>query len=411
MKNKCLLLSISGPSNSFLEIFEELEQLCKTLNFEVVDKIFQKRLKPDPKYYIGIGKLEKINSLIENSQINCLVINDDLSPLQRKNIEKFLNIKVYDRTEIILEIFSKHAHTKEGKLQVEIARLNYLLPYLLGKGKELSRLGGGVGTRGPGEKELEYSKRYIKNRIKILKNNLKKLENNREIIRKKRFKSDTIKISIVGYTNAGKSTLLSKLTGEKIKSKNEMFTTLSTLSRKVKLPSGRIAIFTDTVGFIRNLHPKIIEAFHSTLEEIKYSDIILILLDSSDIEFEKKLETVLNTLESIVPYEKPYFMVFNKIDLIPNEHLNFLKTRFSEAVFISAYKNLNIDKLLLQVDKLIDKITKQVTIEIKNKYLHILYKYKHFINFKILDIQNENVLVKLSGPENLITKITKEANR
>jgi len=410
MKLRCLLLSISGPSNKFLETFDELEQLCKTLNFEIVDRIFQKKLKPDPKFYLGKGKLEKIKTLIKNVSIDCVVFNDNLNPIQRKNIENFLDIKVFDRTEIILEIFSKHAHTNEGKLQVEIAKLNYMLPNIQGKGKELSRLGGGTGTRGPGEKELEYSKRYIKNRIKILKNNLKKLENERQINRKKRIKSKITKISIVGYTNAGKTTLLSILTKEKLKSKNEMFTTLTTLSRKIKLPSGRSVIFSDTVGFIRNLHPMIIEAFHSTLEEIKFSDIILILNDASDFEFEKKLNTVFKTLESLKVYDKPYLLVFNKIDLIPFEHLDYLKKRFSNSAFISSTKNINIDKLLLKIDKLIDKISKQKIIRLKNVDFYILYKYRDLINFNILDVQGDNFIVKLNGPEDLISKITKEAN-
>lgn len=410
MKLKCLILSISGYSNKFLETFDELEQLCKTLNFDIIDKIFQKRLKPDPKFYLGKGKMEKIKNLIESVSIDCVVFNDDLNSIQRKIIENFLGIKVFDRTEIILEIFSKHANTKEGKLQVEIAKLNYRLTKIQGKGKELSRLGGGTGTRGPGEKVLEYSKRYIKNRIKILKINLKKLEKERQINRKKRIESKITKITIIGYANAGKTTLLSSLIKEKLNSKNEMFTTLTPLSRKVKLPSGRTVIFSDTVGFIRNLHPMIIDAFHSTLEEIKFSDVILILNDAADFEFEKKLNTVFKTLEYLKVYDKPYLLVFNKIDLIPKEHLNYLKKRFSNSIFISSTNNLNIDKLLLKIDELIDKISKKKIVKLKYKDFHSLYKYKDLIKFSVLDVQDDNYIVKIYGPEDLIFKITKEAN-
>ncbi|MBO8160114.1 MAG: GTPase HflX [Thermosipho sp. (in: Bacteria)] len=410
MKNRALLVTISGYSNKLLESFDELEQLCLTLDFYIVDKIYQKKLKPDPNYYFGKGKLEKIKSFCYSNNINFLVINDNITSLQRKNIEKFLKIKVLDRTEIILEIFSKHAKTKEGKIQVEIAKLQYLLPYLVGYGKELSRLGGGIGTRGPGERQLEYSRRHIKNRIRSLKRQLENIKHIRELQRKKRLKSSITKISVIGYTNAGKSTLLSKLSGENLVAKNEMFTTLSPFTRKVKLPSNRIAIFSDTVGFISNLHPKIIEAFHSTLEEINYSDILLILVDSSDNNYEKKLETVFETLEKIGIYNKPYILVFNKIDLITSELLETIKNKYPYAIYISAKNNLNLNKLLLKIDEVIDKISKKVITTIKTNKMNILFKYSEQIKYNVLDSNSENIKIELYAPEKMIEKIIKEVN-
>ncbi|SHH40880.1 GTPase HflX [Thermosipho atlanticus] len=409
--NKCLLVSITGYLNKFLETFGELEQLCKTLNFFVVDKIYQKRTKPDSAYYIGKGKLKKIKDFCDRNKINFIVINDNVTATQRKNIEKFLNIKLFDRTEIILEIFSRHAKTQEGKLQVEIAKLQYLLPYLVGIGKDLSRLGGGIGTRGPGEKELEYSKRYINNRIKSLKNQLAVIKKERTLRRKKRLESKLTKISIVGYTNAGKSSLLSKLSGERFLSKNEMFTTLTTYTRRVKLPSNRIAIFSDTVGFIKDLHPKIIEAFHSTLEEINYSDIVLILIDISDLDYEKKLNTVFETLENIGVYNKPYLLVFNKIDLVSNEYLKTVHSKFPNASYISVTKDLNIKELLLKIDKLIDKISKKKVLYLKPEKLNILFKYKRLIRFSMKETVNNDFKVEIFGPEEIISKILKEANK
>ncbi|EKF48961.1 GTP-binding proten HflX [Thermosipho africanus H17ap60334] len=355
-KSKALIIGLYKPS--YTESFLELEELCETIGIKVVDKIFQKRNRPNPSFYIGKGLLEKVKEFFIRENIDYLVIDDNISHIQRRNIEKYLEKKVYDRTEIILEIFAKHAKTNEGRLQVEIARLKYLLPYLVGQGKELSRLGGGIGTRGPGEKSLEYSKRYIKNRIKKLESKLKKLESIRQVQRKKRNQSNIYKVSIVGYTNAGKTTLLSNLAKETLLSKNEMFTTLSPVSRRVLLPSGRYAIFSDTVGFIRNLHPLIIEAFHSTLEEINFSDLIIILVDVADKNFEEKLEIIDETLESINIAKIKTLLVFNKIDLCHKDYIKNLQRRFSNAVFISAKNKENISTLLHQVENLLQKEVK-----------------------------------------------------
>lgn len=356
MNKKALIVGIY--KKDFNESFMELESLCKTLGIDVVDKIFQKRKKPDNAFYFGKGLVEKIKNFLEVENIDYLVIDDDITHIQRRNLEKFLKKKVFDRTEIILEIFAHHAKNNEGRIQVEIARLKYLMPYLIGKGKELSRLGGGIGTRGPGEKSLEYNKRHIKKRILKLEQKLEKLKKVREIQRKKRIKNNIFKISIVGYTNAGKTTLLSKLSNQKLLSKNEMFTTLSPVSRKVRLPSGRYVVFSDTVGFIQKLHPIIIEAFHSTLEEIKYSDMILILVDLSDRNFEKKLRIIYETLESIGVNSKRNVLVFNKIDLCPEDHIKNIKSRYSNAIYISAKNKKNISLLIEKIDNTLIKEVK-----------------------------------------------------
>ncbi|ABR31598.1 GTP-binding protein [Thermosipho melanesiensis] len=349
-KNKQVL--IAGIYKKFVdESFYELEQLCKTLGWNVFDKIFQKRRTPDARFYFGKGLLLKIKELIEKGEIDYLVIDDDITNIQRRNIETILYKKVYDRTEVILEIFSKHAKTKEGRIQVEIARLRYLMPYLVGKGKELSRLGGGIGTRGPGEKKLEYEKRYLKRRISTLQNKLKMIKRNRDIQRKKRLNSNLLKISIVGYTNAGKTTLLSKLSKQNLYSKDEMFTTLAPTSRKVMLPSGKFAVFSDTVGFIRKMHPLIIEAFLSTLEEIIYSDLALVVVDVSDVSFREKIKVIYETLEKIGVNLGRTKLVFNKIDLCNSNYLKNLENEFKDAIFISAKKKVNFDYLLNEIDK------------------------------------------------------------
>ncbi|ONN28144.1 GTP-binding protein [Thermosipho affectus] len=344
---------IAGIYSEFIdESFYELESLCKTLSWNVIDRVFQKRKKPDARFYFGRGFLEKFNLLFESGNIDYLIINDDLTIIQRRNIERTIENKVYDRTELILEIFAKHAKTKEGKLQVEIARLKYLMSYLVGKGKELSRLGGGIGTRGPGETKLEYTKRYLKKRVSFLEKELYEIRKNRDVQRKKRIKSNLIKISIVGYTNAGKTTLLSALSKDLLYSKNEMFSTVSPITRRVRLPSGAYVLFSDTVGFIKKLHPLIVEAFHSTLEEIVYSDLILILVDASDINFKDKIKVIFETLEELGIKDKKMILVFNKIDLCNLDYLKKLKGEYKKAIFISARKKINLDLLLYEIDRI-----------------------------------------------------------
>ncbi|HPC24454.1 MAG TPA: GTPase HflX, partial [Fervidobacterium sp.] len=294
------------------ESINELEELCKTLDIITLDKVIQRRNKPDPVFYFGIGKLEKVKEFCRVNNVDLLVVDDELTPIQQRNVEKFVEVKTVDRTQIILEIFSRHATTAEGKLQVEMAKLVYELPRLRGKGLQLSNQGGGIGTRGPGEKMLELDRRKIKNRIVHLKDELNKLKTNRENIRKSRTESGYYIVSITGYTNAGKSTLLSALSGEKnIIISERLFATLNPTTRRVVLPGGRVVLFSDTVGFIKKLPHTLIEAFHSTLEEILYSDIVVILVDVSDPFYKDKISASYNVLEEIGVVDKEIMIVFN----------------------------------------------------------------------------------------------------
>ncbi|HRT01944.1 MAG TPA: GTPase HflX, partial [Fervidobacterium sp.] len=266
-KNAVLISVQNDLGSEVSESINELEELCKTLDIISVDKVIQRRNKPDPVFYLGIGKLGKVKEFCKNNDVDLLVVDDELTTIQQRNIEKYVEIRTVDRTQIILEIFSRHATTAEGKLQVEMARLVYELPRLRGKGLQLSNQGAGIGTRGPGEKILELDRRKIKNRIAHLRDELNKLKINRENIRKSRTESGYYIVSIAGYTNAGKSTLLSSLSGEKsILISDRLFATLNPTTRRVVLPGGRVVLFSDTVGFIKKLPHTLIEAFHSTLE-------------------------------------------------------------------------------------------------------------------------------------------------
>ncbi|QTA37608.1 GTPase HflX [Thermosipho ferrireducens] len=407
VNNKCLLIGISGYEQDVLDSLLELEQLCRTLGLEVVDKFYQKRVKPDPSYYLGKGKLNKIKNFCKDENIEVVVTNDEITPAQKRNLEKFLNVNVLDRTQVILRIFLKHATTNEGKLQVEIAKLKYELPYIVGKGKEFSRLGGGIATRGPGEQEAEYTKRYIKKRIRILTKKLEQIKKNREIKRKKRLESYHGIISIVGYTNAGKSTLLAQLSQENVLIKNEMFSTLAPLLRKVKLPSGRYVIFSDTVGFIKKLPHTLVESFHSTLEEIVHSDLILILLDVSDHNYQKKLKIVHEVLYDIGVYNKPYILVFNKIDLCSEDYLSVVKKNYPEAIYISAKKRQNIIDLLLKIDKFFDKMEESLILDVPFPKIGEVMKFRDALNLNVIEMRNNSYKLSLKGPKAVLHQIKK----
>jgi len=332
---------------------DELEILAKTLGFDVVDRVVQSLQRIDSSFYIGKGKLEKVKQMVQNLEINTVIFDDELSPSQFKNIEENLNCRVLDRTQLILDIFAMNARSAEAKLQVELAQLEYILPRLYGKGKQLSRLGGGIGTRGPGETKLELDKRKVRRRIKILKDKLLSLSKQRELRRSKRLENRVPTVAIVGYTNAGKSTLLKRLSKyERIVIEDKLFSTLSSLTKRIRLRNGFEILFTDTVGLIKKLPHTIIEAFKSTLEEIKYSNLILIVIDSFDRYYERKLNVVEQVLEEINSTYQPRILVFNKIEICPKEWLESIRSKYPDSVFISAKTGYGIDELLNKVEKI-----------------------------------------------------------
>src|SRR6056297_424429 len=338
------------------EMQEELKGLVETAGGEVVETIHQLRDQLSGATLLGKGKLNEIKPIVSERKIDLIVFDNKLSPTQIRNIETVLDCRVIDRIQLILDIFARHATTKEGKLQIELAQLEYLLPRILGLGKEMSRLGGGIGTRGPGETQLEVSRRTIRQRIFLLKRQLTKIKKQRETRRQRRLNANTSMVSIIGYTNSGKTTLLKSLSkDEKIKPKDELFATLSPVSRKVYLGNNKQAVFNDTVGFIRKLPHNIIESFKATLEEITYSDLIIHVLDSSDANWKEKMQAADVVLKSIDGLEIPKMTVFNKIDLLNAEERELLQYSHPNYSFISSVTKKGLDELKEDVLKFFEE--------------------------------------------------------
>ena len=294
---------------------DELEELAATAGVTVVQRVLQKRTNKDAALYIGKGKLEEISLLIEELEANVLIFDDELSGAQLRNIENQTGIKVVDRTTLILDIFAQRAMSSEGKLQVELAQLKYRLPRLIGLGGQLSRLGGGIGTRGPGERKLEIDRRHIRRRISHLERELKDIGRRRKLMREGRKRHELPVVALVGYTNAGKSTLMNKLCNTDVFTEDKLFATLDPTVRKLELPDGRGALLVDTVGFIRKLPHELIEAFKSTLEEAVFADLLLHVVDSSDEEAEIQYTVGQETLKLLGATDKPVIFVLNKADI------------------------------------------------------------------------------------------------
>ena len=312
---KVILLGVDVGDDT-KESMKELAELVDTAGATVLDSIIQSRERIHPGTYLGKGKIEEVRERIERLDATGVVCDDELTPAQLRNLEDLLDTKVMDRTMVILDIFAKRATTSEGKIQVELAQLKFSAARLIGLRSSLSRLGGGIGTRGPGEKKLEMDRRLIHERISQLKSELKKVESHRELIRKSRDENLAFNVAIVGYTNAGKSTLLNKLTDANILAEDKLFATLDPTTRKLKLGSGQEILVTDTVGFIRKLPHHLIEAFKSTLEEAKYANLLVHMVDASNEEASSQMLVVYDTLRSLDVVDKDIITVFNKTDLI-----------------------------------------------------------------------------------------------
>lgn len=324
---------------------DELEELVRTAGAVTVDKIIQNRERIHPGTYLGKGKIEEVKQRVWELGATGVVCDDELSPAQLRNLEDVLDTKVMDRTMVILDIFASRASTSEGKIQVELAQLKYRAARLVGLRSSLSRLGGGIGTRGPGEKKLEMDRRLIHERISQLKSELENVQRHRDVIRKQREKAHTPVAAIVGYTNAGKSTLLNKLTDAGILAEDKLFATLDPTTRSLTLESGQQILLTDTVGFIRKLPHHLIEAFKSTLEEAKYSDIILHVVDCSNPQMDMQMHVVYETLHDLEVGDKIVVTVFNKIDQKTDEELP-RDLRSDYQVQISAKNGTGIPNLL-----------------------------------------------------------------
>lgn len=381
-----------------IKSLDELEELGQTAGAVTVAKVIQNRERFHPGTYIGKGKIEEVRELVHRYHADAVVCDDELSPAQYHNLQEILDVKVIDRTVMILDIFAKRASTSEGKLQVELAQLRYRASHLIGGRSELSRLGGGIGTRGPGEQKLEMDRRLIKERITLVKRELAQVQRTRMITRKKRQANPMPVVAIVGYTNAGKSTLLNRLTGAGVLSEDKLFATLDPTTRKHVREDGEELLFTDTVGFIRKLPHHLIQAFRSTLEEAKYADLILHVVDSVNPDLDAQMHTVYDTLRRLEIEDKKIVTAFNKVDQL--EQSVILKDlRADQTVRISAKHGQGIEEM---IDALVDVLKEgQVILEKILDYtdgakVNLMRKYGQVLEE---DYRDNGIYVKASIPK------------
>lgn len=326
---------------------EELQELADTAGVEVLDVITQCRDRIDPAWYLGTGKIDELAQRAEELDVDVVIFNDELSPSQTRNLDRLFDCKVIDRTQLILDIFAGRAQSREGKIQVELAQYNYLLPRLAGQGKQLSRLGGGIGTRGPGESKLESDRRHIRRRITELKQQLADTVRTRTLHRERRKKNNVFQVALVGYTNAGKSTILNQLTNANTLQENKLFATLDPTTRQLSLPSGMEVLLTDTVGFIQDLPTSLVAAFRSTLEGVKEADLILHVVDSHHPDLQIHMEVVDRILRELKAEDIPQLVVFNKADAMKEG--TYLPPA-DEWILISALRKEDQERLLKRIE-------------------------------------------------------------
>lgn len=362
VKSSAIIVGIAERGNDVPECersLDELERLLDTAGGSVFARVIQVKDSFDPRTCIGSGKVAEISQLCKDNAIDLIIFDFELSPAQIRNLENDIgeDVRVIDRSMLILDIFALHATSGEGKLQVELAQLRYSAPRLMGHGTELSRLGGGIGTRGPGETKLESDRRHMKEKVIALEKRLEEMEHNRAIMRAQRDRSGLCKVALVGYTNAGKSTLLNYLTGAGVLSENKLFATLDPTTRKLELPCGETVLLTDTVGFIRKLPHHLVKAFKSTLDEVVYADILLVVSDVTDPEVKEHIEVTKAVIEELGASDKPVIYVYNKCDLADNEF-----TDNESSVFVSGATGEGIDRMLLMIEEAIHKFKKKYSL-------------------------------------------------
>lgn len=367
MSERAILIGMEWGRNDSLwtvdDSLEELKQLADTAGATVIKKFIQKRPKPDPAFFIGRGKVQELALYAQQENIDLCIFDDELSPAQQRNIESVMGIRILDRTALILDIFAQRARTNEGKLQVELAQLQYTLPRIMGKGLMLSRLGGGIGTRGPGETKLEVDRRRIRDRIAFIKDQIEKVKAVRSLHRSKRKKNNVFEVSLVGYTNAGKSTLLNTLTNSDIYAKDQLFATLDPTTRQLTLPNKQEIIITDTVGFIQRLPHQLIAAFRSTLEVVTEADLLVHVIDVSHELYKEQAAAVHEVLKEIGAETKPVITVYNKIDkLSPDSKLADRLALEEDTVCISAAKKLNLESLQQMIETHLKSKAVEVTL-------------------------------------------------
>ncbi|MBN8199688.1 GTPase HflX [Bacillus sp. NTK034] len=373
---------------------EELESLTETANGKVLASITQKRERVHPSTYIGKGKVEELAALQEDMEADIIIFNDELSPSQVRNLSADLDARIIDRTQLILDIFAQRARSKEGKLQVELAQLQYLLPRLSGQGVQLSRLGGGIGTRGPGETKLESDRRHIRRRIDDIKTQLSVIVQHRDRYRERRKKNKAFQIALVGYTNAGKSTIFNRLSEADSYEENQLFATLDPMTRKLILPSGFITLVTDTVGFIQDLPTTLIAAFRSTLEEVKEADLLLHVVDMSNPDYYQHEQTVNKLIEDLENDKIPQLTVYNKRDL---RHPDFVPTARTETIQISAFDEDDRNELKRKIEQMILGMMKYYHVEVPSTEGKLLSQLKNETILRELTFNEDKELYVCKG--------------
>ena len=401
-KERAVLVLLPESKDRWQEedMLQELTELGRTAGLDVVDHVIQHRSVPDAAYCIGRGKLEEVRQLCLTWDATCVVFDRSLSPSQLYNIGKTLDLKVLDKTMLILDIFVQRARSREGKLQVELAQANYLLPRLLGQGMNLSRQGGGskggVGNRGPGETKLETDRRRIRQRIRMVERELKEVRKQRAVQQKSKLKGGLPLISLVGYTNAGKSSLLNTLTDEQIYAEDQLFATLDPTTRAFYLPGGSKALLTDTVGFIRDLPPQLIEAFKATLDELQYADLLLHVVDLSNSNFQNQLQEVEEILLQLNLQEKPRIFVFNKIDMLDELPSVGQGLERESCCYVSAVSGQGIPALLEMMEaRLIKTVSCKVQLPVAEGRL--LYKAYETGSVRDLEYTEAGICFTWSG--------------
>jgi len=404
---KAILISLNTHEYSreiVEEHLDELELLSQTAGAETAFKIIQDRSRVDSAFYIGKGKAEEIAQLVELNNIDLVIFDDDLNPIQARNLENLINRKIIDRSGLILDIFASHAKTKEAKTQVELAQLQYMLPRLTRAWTHLSKQYGGIGTKGPGETQIETDRRMIRTRISHLKSKLEKIEAQR--LTKVAHRKDFIKASLVGYTNAGKSTLLNLLTDSEVLVENKLFATLDSTTRSLPLDNKQTLLLSDTVGFIRKLPHHLVASFKSTLNEVREADIILHVIDVSHPFFEDHIAVVDQTLKELGAERKTNVRVFNKVDALQDkEKMDYILRKYPGSIFISAARGINIGRLKEKLQKITEETHREQTAELAFEDSKIIAKIHAMAEVLSTEYDDEKVLIKFRANNAISNKI------
>lgn len=387
----------------------ELQELVRSAGLQAAGLVECFKDEPTAAHYIGMGKAEEIGLICKDKGANVVIFGDDLSSTQQQNLEDIINLKIIDRTQLILDIFARRAHSIEGKVQVELAQLQYLLPRLKGKGIMLSRLGGGIGTRGPGEQKLEMDRRRIREKITKLKDELERIHERREGLRRKRHESDLATVSLIGYTNAGKSTLLNALTDSDVIVQDKLFSTLDPTARRFIMPNNQKVVFVDTVGFLHDLPHHLIEAFKATLEEVVEADVLVHVLDASSPMIHELSQAVHEVLDELGVHDKPIVIALNKIDKVPDKSLiERFKREFENSIAISALNKENLDELVRRISMILFAslvYAKALIPQSEGKLLNRIYREASIIT---REFKGDNVFLEADMPARLKNLLDKK---